>query len=432
VEDVSKNATEQPPLDRAPDEAAASADGAAAEARVPVPRKRLRRFARSAKPSKRTKLKIQNFAQIAEADLVFGDLTVLVGPQATGKSLALQWLKVAMDGRQIVNALHDAGHATDKPEVLVDLIFGAGMGAAWQADTQITRDRTRLARKALGRLGNGRESVFYIPAHRSMLISDGWAMPFQKLSNETPVVARIFSQNLFDRFSGRGAGPLFPLGRVLKAEYREKIDEAVFHSGQVAIEEDHQHHAKRLRLAHGDMKLPFMTWTAGQREFTPLLLGLYHLLPPRKLLKQPDIDWVIIEEPEMGLHPKAISVVMLLVLDLLWRGYRVAMSTHSPDVLTALWMLRRLKESQARWQLVCKGFDIGTSQQMQQVAKAALEKDCRVYLMAFGKDGKVRSTDISALDPGSDDEQIAEWGGLTEFSSRFGDAVRTAVNESGK
>ena len=54
-----------------------------------------------------------------------------------------------------------------------------------------------------------------------------------------------------------------------------------------------------------------MTWTAGQREFTPLLLGLYHLLPPRKLLKQPHIEWVIVEEPEMGLHPQAITVFLL-------------------------------------------------------------------------------------------------------------------------
>jgi hypothetical protein len=178
------------------------------------------------------------------------------------------------------------------------------------------------------------------------------------------------------------------------------------------------------------MHLPFMTWTAGQREFTPLLLGLYHLLPPRKLLKQPDIEWVVIEEPEMGLHPQAVTVVMLLVLDLLWRGYRVALSTHSAHVLTAVWMIRRLREHQARWQLVCDAFDVGKSQQMQKVAKAALEKDYRVHHLAFGPDGKVHALDISELDPGADDERMAGWGGLTEFSSRFGDAVRTAVNES--
>jgi hypothetical protein len=375
------------------------------------------------------RLEIRQFAQIAEADLTFGDLTVIVGAQATGKSLALQWLKVAMDGRQIVNALREAGHAVNKVEVLVDLIFGAGMGAAWRPETEIVFKSERLAPKGFGRLGDGKEKVFFIPAHRSMLISDGWAAPFQRLTADTPVVARIFSQNLFDRFSARGEGTLFPVARVLKKEYREQIDQAVFHEGQVGIEEDLQH-AKRLRLTHGAMRLPFMTWTAGQREFTPLLLGLYHLLPARKLLKQPDIDWVVIEEPEMGLHPRAISVVMLLVLDLLWRGYRVAVSTHSPDVLTAVWMLRRLKEHSARWQLVCNGFNVRASQQMQRVAEAALTKEYRVHLLTFGADGKVSSTEISDLDPSSEDDRVAEWGGLTEFSSRYGDAVRAAVNES--
>jgi AAA domain, putative AbiEii toxin, Type IV TA system len=373
-------------------------------------------------------LKIRNFAQIAEADITFGDLTVLVGAQGTGKSLALQWLKVAMDGRQIVTALHDAGHPTEKSDVLIDLVFGAGMGEAWTSKAEVSFNGRSLKPSTFRRIGDGTERVFFIPAHRSMLISDGWAAPFQKLTSDTPVVARIFSQNLFDRFSARGEGPLFPVERVLKKEYRDQIDRSVFHNGRVAIEEDRQH-AKRLRLTHGKMHLPFMTWTAGQREFTPLLLGLYHLLPPRKLLKQPEIEWVVIEEPEMGLHPQAVTVVMLLVLDLLWRGYRVALSTHSPHVLTAVWMMRRLQEHGARWQLVCDAFDVRSSQ-LHKVAETALSKRYSVHYLAFEDDGKVRSVDISNLDPDSEDERVSGWGGLTEFSSRFGDAVREAVNES--
>ena len=377
------------------------------------------------------RLVIRNFAQLAEVDLTFGNLTVLVGAQATGKSLALQWFKAAMDGRQIVDAFGDAGHPTDKAAVLIDLIFGTGMSDAWHSSaSEVLFNNRRITPKGLSRIGEGKERVFFVPAHRSMLISDGWASPFQRLTSDTPVVARMFSQNLFDRFSAKGEGPLFPLERVLKKEYRDQINAAVFHGGSVAIEEDRQH-AKRLRLAHGKTRLPFMTWTAGQREFTPLLLGLYHLLPPRGLLKRPDIDWVVVEEPEMGLHPHAVTVVMLLVFDLLWRGYRVALSTHSPHVLTTLWMMRRLKEHGARWQLVCDAFGVPTSQQMQRVAEAALTKDYRAHVLAFGADGKVRSTDISTLDPGSEDDRVSGWGGLTEFSSRFGDAVRAAVNERG-
>ncbi len=384
----------------------------------------------STTPSKPLRLTIRNFAHLAEVDLTLGDLTVLVGPQAAGKSLALQWLKAAIDGRQIVDALRAAGHPTDRPEVLIDLIFGTGMASAWREnETEVLLDRKKVSPKGLGRVGDGEERLFFVPAHRSMLISDGWAAPFQKLTSDTPVVARIFSQNLFDRFNDKDAGTLFPVERRLKREIRDQIDSAVFHGGKVGIEEDRQH-ARRLRLAHGAMYLPFMTWTAGQRELTPLLLGLYHLLPPTRLRKRPETDWVVLEEPEMGLHPQAITAVMLLVLDLLWRGYRVVLSTHSPHVLTMLWMMRLLQDHGARWQLVCEAFGVPRSQQMQQVAKTALGKDYRAHLLAFDDRGKVSSTEISTLDPSSEDERIAGWGGLTAYSSRFGDVVRKAVNES--
>ncbi|WP_226129171.1 AAA family ATPase [Burkholderia cepacia] len=378
-------------------------------------------------PSRPLKLSIRNFAHLSQVDLTLGDLTVLVGPQGAGKSLALQWLKAAMDGRQLVDALKAAGHPTERADVLIDLIFGTGMAPAWkEGRSEIVLNGKKISPKNLARIGDGKERLFFVPAHRSMLISDGWASPFQKLTSDTPAVARIFSQNLFDRFSGKDAGTLFPVEKRLKREIREAIDKAVFHGGKVGIEEDAQH-ARRLRLVHGKMHLPFMTWTAGQREFTPLMLGLYHLLPSVKLRKRADTNWVILEEPEMGLHPQAVTAVMLLVLELLWRGYRVVLSTHSPHVLTMLWMMRQLKAHNARWQLVCEAF--GVTNSMQNVAKSALSKDYRAHLLQFDASSRVTSLDISELDPGADDDRIAGWGGLTEYSSRFGDVVRKAVNE---
>lgn len=379
--------------------------------------------------SKPLTLSIRNFAHLADVSIEFGDLTVLVGPQGAGKSLALQWLKVAMDGRQIVDALRAAGHLNGRADVLMDLVFGTGMGSAWRdGESEVLLGTRKITPKSLGRGKDPTETLFFVPAHRSMLISDGWAAPFQKLTADTPVVARVFSQNLFDRFSAKDAGTLFPVQKRLKKSVRDKIDAAVFHGGTVGIEEDAQH-ARRLRLVHGDMHLPFMTWTAGQREFTPLLLGLYHLLPNTQLRKREEVDWVIIEEPEMGLHPQAITAVLLLVLDLLWRGYRVVISTHSPHVLTMLWMMNRLKSNKASWKLVCEAFAVAPSQ-MQPVAEAALTKNYRAFLLDFDGAGKVHSKDISTLDPSANDESVAGWGGLTEFSSRFGDAVRKAVNEA--
>lgn len=375
-------------------------------------------------------LRVEGFAQIREASIAFGDLTVLVGAQGTGKSLLLQWLKASLDGKHIVRALRDAGQEATA-RTLVDLIFGVGMGPAWTEHSAVSFDGKQITPHSIERRGNGAEHLFFIPAHRSMLISDGWATPFQKLTAETPVVARLFSQNLFERFNARDGARLFPLDRTLKKVYRELVDDAVFHGGQVGVEQNEQL-TKRLRLRFdGDreLSLPFMTWTAGQREFTPLLLGLYHLLPPRKQPKDDDIDWVVIEEPEMGLHPQALTVFMLLVLDLLWRGYRVVLSTHSPIVLTAVWALQQLAAHGASYQLVCDAFAVPKAARasLRPVAEAALTKHYATYSMAYRDDGTVTSTDISSLDPGADDDAISGWGGLSGFSSAQADAVRRAV-----
>ena len=71
------------------------------------------------------RLTISRFAHLAKIDIEFGDLTVFVGAQGAGKSLALQWLKTALDGGEIVRALKDAGQDS-RPKTLVDLIFGVG------------------------------------------------------------------------------------------------------------------------------------------------------------------------------------------------------------------------------------------------------------------------------------------------------------------
>lgn len=375
------------------------------------------------------RLVIRNFAHLAEVDVVFGDLTVLVGAQATGKSIVLQWLKLAVDGRHVTNALRAAGQRVT-PDVVVDLVFGSGMQQAWRVgSTEVRWEEREIRLETVSRQGVRKgEVVFYIPAHRAMLVSDGWAAPFQKLGTDVPVVARLFSQHLFERFSERDEGTLFPVPKLLKKEIRKQIDRVIFHGGRVGIEEDSRH-TRRLRLVHGDMHLPFMTWTTGQREFTPLLLGLYHLLPPSKLRKRENIEWVVIEEPEMGLHPQGITVVLLLVLDLLWRGYRVVLSTHSPDVLGAVWMLRRLKEYGAGWQLVCEAFGVDPKGSVRDVAEAALKKNYRVHYLFFDGSEQVRSKDISALDADDPDDAVSGWGGLVDLSSKFGDAVRRAVNE---
>ena len=378
-------------------------------------------------------LEVKNFAQIQEANVEFGDLTVLVGPQATGKSLLLQWLKISVDIGEIAFALKEAGHDIKTADNLLNLTFGEGMSTAWTNGKSSVRFDGKSVHpdswtRGLKKKHNG--SVFFIPAHRALLLAEGWPAPFLKLNTDTPVVARLFSQNLYQRFSGRQAAALFPVERILKSQYRDLIDDAIFHGGKVELGKEGLRYKLRLSFSAG-VELPFMTWTAGQREFTPLLLGLYHVLPPRQVKKLTSVDWVVIEEPEMGLHPQAIAVFMLLVLDLLWRGYKVVISTHSPLVLDVIWAIQLLKKHNAKWQLLSEAFTGSSSQAVHAVMEHALNANYKVYFQDMDlRSRRVSTRDISNLDPESQDATESTWGGLTSFSSRFGDAVRHAINDS--
>jgi len=52
---------------------------------------------------------IENFARIKRAEIAFGNLTVFVGPQATGKTLVLELMKLVEDRPAIMSNLKRHG-----------------------------------------------------------------------------------------------------------------------------------------------------------------------------------------------------------------------------------------------------------------------------------------------------------------------------------
>lgn len=374
-------------------------------------------------------LEVRSLAQIEHADIEFGDLTVLVGPQASGKSLLLQTWKLALDAGEVVSTLRDASFLLADPSELLEAYYGEGMSSAWKKGTSVLVDGKPLRLRQLLATKAKAARVFYVPAHRAMLMTDGWAAPFQRFKPDTPTVARLFSESLHERFTGTKASHLFPVEGFLKSAVRDLIDEAVFHGGKVKIQRAGLQ--RRLELGYGKARLPFMTWTAGQREFTPLLLGLLRALPRGRLdERDTNIEWIVIEEPEMGLHPQALNAVMALVLDLLSRGYKVIISTHSPFILDVVFAMNQLRGDRHRVKLMREAFGIQESRwDVDSMFRTALTKKLKTYALQLDKKGRSRSRDISSLDPGSSDRAIAEWGGLTGFSGRFGNAVARASDE---
>ena len=58
--------------------------------------------------------KITNFGLINSVDIQLGDLTILLGPQASGKTLFLQMLKLLIDKDHIVQTLARYNYVTNK------------------------------------------------------------------------------------------------------------------------------------------------------------------------------------------------------------------------------------------------------------------------------------------------------------------------------
>lgn len=391
---------------------------------IPIPK------IRRPRKSKPDLLRIKKLGPIRAADVTFGDLTVIVGPQATGKSIFLQTLKLVLDRDHIQDTFkhHSVAFNGDSAAFLGGY-YGKGMAAAWKDSSSLSWNAKSLKLPDLAKQtkAKGRqESLFFIPAQRVMSLAGGVTQNFGQFNYGDPYTLRYFSDTVHDLLQNEfGAkGELFPQSNRLNDTLRKPITDHLFGGSTLAV--DASDFTKRLVLKVPGHKvgLPFLAWSAGQREFTPLLLGLYWLCPGGGASKRDDIDWVVIEEPEMGLHPQGIATVLLLVLELLRRGYKVVLSTHSPVVLDMVWALQEFKQLEGTEGDVRELFDLPSNNYSKDLGKEILKKDYRVYF--FDRDQTVR--DISRLDPGADNAAEAQWGGLVGFASRTGDAIAKVVN----
>lgn len=369
-------------------------------------------------------LRLQNVGQLTDADMHFGDLTVFVGPQAAGKSVALQFLKLAVDMGYVQEEMgrHGLDWSGKLPEFF-DAYFGEGMRDIWRTGvSQLHWNGKPIDLEAwIGRRRRDKsENLFYIPAQRVLTLRNGWPRPFTDYAAGDPFAVRDFSEKLrilVEQFGEQ----LFPVKGRLKSEFRELLTRAVFSSFRLEV--DKAQSQKRLVLGGDRVSLPYMVWSAGQREFVPLLLGLYWLMPPTKAPRRADIQWTVIEELEMGLHPRAINVVLLMILELVSRGYKVCLSTHSPQVLETIWAIKQLRDSGAAWQNYLELFDARGMQNLHSVIDDALEKQIKVYYFdATSRTAK----DISELEL-EDHAESGSWGGLIEFSGRANSVVASAT-----
>ncbi len=377
------------------------------------------------------RIRVEKFGPIDSADITFGDLTVFVGPQATGKSILLQLLKLLLDRRAIHAEMRRFGLEWGRSRgKFLEIYFGEGMADLSRSKSSLVVGRTSQQFAALANsrgVASAKERLFYVPAQRVMSLRDGLTRPFSDYRAGDPFVLRAFSEKLHQLLQTDfgSTGSLFPKANRLNETLRGPLAQHVF--GGFELHTEVARMQRRIVLRRGRTVLPYLVWSTGQREFVPLLLGFYHLLPPARVPRRDNLDWVVVEEPEMGLHPNAINAVLTVVMELRARGYRVCVSTHSPHVLDLMWALRFIQENDGNTDDVLALLGLKGTTPGKRLADAALASKLRVYY--FARAGSVR--DISRLDPGADDDAECEWGGLTSFSSTAGEVVSAVADRRG-
>lgn len=384
------------------------------------------------------KILVEHFGPIKKADVTLGDMTILIGAQASGKSLFLQLFKLLEDQKFVIQTMKRYNYVVAKnPCNVLNFYFGDGMSKMWGLDTHISTNIESNFRQVS--LINSvpqevKESVFYIPAQRILSIADGRPKNFMEFDAYTPFVLRQFSEQLrlFFQYGLNGNNLVFPLKNRLKGAVKRSLQENIFHYSRVIIDETTGQ--KRMRLLVNDMNIPFMAWSAGQKEFMPLLMAFYCLSGPvQNVIDRSQYKYVILEEPEMGLHPKAILSILLQTLELMQHGYKIILSTHSSVVLEFVWAFNAIKNSQIhcapKEQLLEKLFNVEQFDGIHSLFSDIFSKDIKTYYFNNQNNRGVHTMDISSLDVDNNDSNISDWGGISQFASHASEIVSKIVTD---
>jgi len=291
--------------------------------------------------------------------------------------------------------------------------------------TALFEDKEYDADELLSLSPTKEEEVFYIPAQRIFSISDGRPKNFMEFDISTPYVLRSFSETLrlFLQEGLDSPENIFPLSLGLSEAVKDSFNASIFHNGTVVMK--NVSGQRKMRMLIDGMTIPFMSWSAGQKEFMPLLIAFYCLSGQhRKVASRGNYKYVVIEEPEMGLHPQAIQSVILEILQLMSAGYKVVLSTHSTTILEFVWAFNTLSgiPLDDRVAAMQEIFDTASNQQLSELYKSAAGKQIKTFYFAR-EENKVRTYDITDLNPSSEEEKESLWGGLSQFSTKVADVV---------
>lgn len=363
---------------------------------------------------------VENLGPIAKAEVDFGDLTILTGPQASGKTLFLETFALNLNMLYIAYDFAKSNSIGDTDDFL-DYYYGENLHNIIQDNTRFAFNNDNITKLQLleeirnkvntcindtysfhfdAKLPN----VFYIPAQRSLAVSEGRIKISDDFIN-SPYLLVKFSQYLQEYVKKNQT-------EILKDTIK---DYDFFKAAKINMRRNAG--SPRLEMTIDNQVIPYMAWSTGQRELASLLMAVDYLE------KYTNRTYAIIEEPELGLHPRAIIEFMFTVLKLMKNGVKVIISTHSSTPLDFVWAMNRLKHKGAEsYSALAEMFDFKIKEK--DFFNGLFDKDIKVYYFAPDKKTrKVHSKDISSLDVESEDEDVSNWGGMSLSADRAGSIV---------
>lgn len=145
----------------------------------------------------------------------------------------------------------------------------------------------------------------------------------QKRFSILPEVENNFLEDIYN-VDTKLHGTLFYLG--------SKIEKNIFKNGKLSIKNPKHQDLPTYEYKLNDIKanIELVSASSAVTELSPLIMYFRH-----KILKL-DVELLIIDEPELSLHPEAQSKLVEIIVEAINNGLKIILVTHSPFILEAI------------------------------------------------------------------------------------------------
>ena len=230
---------------------------------------------------------------------------------------------------------------------------------------QLNEDNVRLFLGTLASpvlsyaVGNVGRSAYYLPADRAGAVRSHQALTSALISRassvlsdrgERPTFSGVYGDFL-ERLVGLGNSPSKPAASV--EHLSEKMERNIL-DGEIRIDTNPVGYPSFFyRPKKWDTDLPLMNASSMVSELAPVVLYLRHVIQPGETL--------IIEEPELALHPAMQVEFTRLLAAAVKAGIRIIITTHSEWVLEELANLVLMSELPVEQRQGFEGADLALS-----------------------------------------------------------------------